>query len=82
MPRVLLNFQHYGNAPDRPLHRGRLPDDHRPQNQLLQLPFPDSLRSFVTRCQPEDDALAGFERRSVGSRAVSSSTSRWSSTKS
>jgi hypothetical protein len=32
-----------------------------PRTRLFNLPTLDALRSFVTRCQPEDATLAGFE---------------------
>ena len=54
MPRVLLNFQHDGNAwtvhsveADRRTRIGS-------RTRFYNLSTLDGLRSFVTRCQPED----------------------------
>jgi hypothetical protein len=62
MPRALLNFQLYGNAWT--VHF--IQDDCRTtigsRTRYFKLATLDSLRSFVTRCQPEDATLAGFEQ--------------------
>jgi len=61
MPRVMLNFQHYGDAWT--VHF--IQDDCRTtigsRTRYFKFATLDSLRSFVTRCQPEDANLAGFE---------------------
>jgi hypothetical protein len=62
MPRVLLNFQHCGNA--RTVHL--IEDDCRtgigPKTRYYPFADLEALRTFVTRCNPEDATLAGFER--------------------
>jgi hypothetical protein len=61
MPRVLLNFQHYRDAWT--VHF--IQDDCRSgvgsRTRYFRFPALDDLRSFVTRCHPEDATLAGFE---------------------
>ena len=46
---------------ERPLHTGRLSHRHRLPDTLFKFATLDSLRSFITRCQPEDTTLAGFD---------------------
>jgi hypothetical protein len=46
VPRVLRNFQHYGNTWT--VH-------------FYNFATFDALRSFVTSCQPEEATLAGFD---------------------
>ena len=61
MPRVLLNFDHYGDAWN--VHF--IQDDCRTgigyQTRYFQFATLDDLRAFLTRCQPEDATLVGFE---------------------
>lgn len=61
MPRVLLNFQLYGDAWT--VHF--IQDDCRsrigPRTRYFKFPTLDDLRSLVARCQPEDATLVGFE---------------------
>jgi hypothetical protein len=61
MPRVLLNFQHYGDAWN--VHF--IKDDCRSRigsrTRYFKFPTLPDLRSFVERCQPEDSTLAGFD---------------------
>ncbi len=61
MPRVLLNFQLYGNAWN--VHF--IKDDCRSQigsrTRYFKFPALDDLRSFLIRCHPEDASLAGFD---------------------
>lgn len=53
----LAQLQHYGSAWT--VHF--IDDDCRPRTRYFNFATLDSLRSFVTRCQPEDTTLDGFE---------------------
>jgi hypothetical protein len=61
MPRVLLNFQLYGDAWN--VHF--IQDDCRSRigsrTRYFKFATLDNLRAFLTRCQPEDATLEGFE---------------------
>ena len=62
MPRVLLNFQHYGNAWT--VHF--IDDDCRTligaRTRYFDFLTLGALRAFVLRCHPEDATLAEFDR--------------------
>ena len=64
MPRVLLNFDHYRDG----WNVQFMADDCRSRigsrTRYFRFPTLDDLRAFLTRCQPEDATLAGFEHTS------------------
>ena len=62
MPRVLLNFQHYGNAWTIHFVEADCRTRIGSRTRFYNLSTLDGLRSFVTRCQPEDATLAGFDQ--------------------
>ena len=61
MPRVLLNFQHYGNAWTVHFIEGDCRTRIGPWTRYYRFADLDSFRNFVTRCQPEDATLDGFD---------------------
>jgi hypothetical protein len=62
MPRVLLNFMHYRDSWTVPFIEADCRTTIGPKTRYY--PFADlkALRSFVTRCHPEEATLAGFDR--------------------
>ena len=62
MAPVLLNLQLYGGAWTVHFIQDNCRTTIGSRTRYYGLATLDSLRSFVTRCQPEDAALAGFDR--------------------
>lgn len=61
MPRVLLNFQEYRSTWTAHFLRDDCRTTIGPRTRYYSFPTLDSLRSFLTHCQPEDATLAEFE---------------------
>ena len=62
MPRVVLNFQHYRDAWSVHFIEADCRTTIGPETRFYNFATLDALRSFATRCQPEDATLSGFER--------------------
>ena len=62
MPRVLLNFQYFRDTWSVHFIEADCKIAIGPKTRYYNFATLDSLRSFVTGCQPEDAALAGFDR--------------------
>lgn len=62
MPRVILNFQHYGGAWRVHFIEADCRTLIGSKTRFYHFSTLGSLRSFVTRCQPEDATLAEFDR--------------------
>jgi hypothetical protein len=62
MPRVLLNFQHYRDSWSVHFIEADCKTTIGSRTRYYQFATLDSLRAFVTRCQPQDATLEGFDR--------------------
>jgi len=61
VPRVLRNFQHYGNTWTVHFVKADCRVTVGPRTRFYNFATFDALRSFVTSCQPEEATLAGFD---------------------
>ena len=61
MPRALLNFDHYRDGWEVHFLEADCRTRIGSRTRYFKFATLDSLRAFVTRCQPEDITLAGFE---------------------
>jgi hypothetical protein len=63
MPRVLLNIQHYDHAWTVYFVEADCRTRVGTRTRFINFPTLDVHRRFLTRCQPEDTTLTGFEQR-------------------